>query len=209
MSTIFTIISSCILIVVLLLLAFLQASHFKMFGQLIENAAVPALAVVFGTTLTITKQPVDALLCLIAAFIAVIYTFMRTGIEFIGLSFLIVYIGAIAILFLFVVILFNLNEIFTDESKEIVNAAALLMAVLVILDYINNRIGLHDWALMLWSADDFYKIWNTVDRLYYSSLDVLSITKIYYSSNWDMFITTGWVLLVAMVGAIAITLALN
>lgn len=91
-------------------------------GPLLPKVLVPFVALFFVTAVPILKNPVHSLLCLLAVFAAMALTFLSVGAEYLALVFLIVYIGGLAILFLFVVMLLNPNDItkshqtFTDAE---------------------------------------------------------------------------------------------
>lgn len=58
-----------------------------------------------------TRTPIYSLLSLIILFMHVVVLLLTIGVEFLGLIFLIIYVGAIAILFLFVIMLFRLKDL--------------------------------------------------------------------------------------------------
>ena len=63
----------------------------------------------FGGYVVISKSPVVSVLFLIGLFLAIASYLMLSGITFIGLAYLLVYIGAVSILFLFIVMLINVR----------------------------------------------------------------------------------------------------
>jgi len=71
---------------------------------------LPTIALISAVSVIVVKQPVYSLLCLIVVFISAALLYILAGAEFLGFLFLIVYVGAIAILFLFVVMLLQLKE---------------------------------------------------------------------------------------------------
>lgn len=77
-------------------------------------AVVSALLVVGQAV----RQPVNAVLWLIVAFVAVACYLITAGMTFLGLSYIIVYVGAIAVLFLFVVMMLNLTELQLRETTS-------------------------------------------------------------------------------------------
>jgi len=78
---------------------------------------LPAFGLLFAALIPVVRSPITSLLCLITTFCATVYLFITFKMEFVAFTFLIVYLGAIAILFLFVIILFNLTEVF--ERKKL------------------------------------------------------------------------------------------
>jgi len=77
-------------------------------------------AIISGILVITTKNPVISVLYLIALFINVAGYLILLGIHFIGLAYLIVYVGAIAILFIFVIMLMNikLSELYTKDNSN-------------------------------------------------------------------------------------------
>ena len=84
-----------------------------------------ALAAIISSLLVITsKNPVISVLFLISVFVNSAIYLMFTGISFIGISYIIVYVGAIAILFLFILMMINIQltdilEVGTDYTKNL------------------------------------------------------------------------------------------
>ena len=76
--------------------------------SLIATLAVVSALLVVGQAV---RSPVNAVLWLIVAFVAVACYLITAGMTFLGLSYVIVYVGAIAVLFLFVVMMLNLTEL--------------------------------------------------------------------------------------------------
>jgi len=63
----------------------------------------------------LSKNPINSLFCLIGVFLNAILLLLTIRVEFLSMIFLIVYIGAIAILFLFVIMLLNLRNLNSPE----------------------------------------------------------------------------------------------
>jgi NADH-ubiquinone oxidoreductase chain 6 len=86
-------------------------------------------AIVSGTFVIITKNPVISVLFLIGLFLIISCYLILIGLNFIGLSYLLVYIGAVSILFLFIVMLINvrISELSMDSINSI--PLALLLGI--------------------------------------------------------------------------------
>lgn len=95
----------------------------NLFGSIAQD--VFAFAAVISSLLVITsKNPVISVLFLISVFVNSAIYLMFTGINFIGISYIIVYVGAIAILFLFILMMINIKltdilEVGTDYTKNL------------------------------------------------------------------------------------------
>lgn len=89
--------------------------------QPISLDAVSILAIISGIFVIITKNPVISVLFLIGLFVNISGYLILIGINYIGLSYLLVYIGAISILFLFTLMLINIrvSELHTGNNNSV------------------------------------------------------------------------------------------
>src|SRR6201747_263562 len=78
-------------------------------------------SILCGVFIIISKNPIVSVLFLIGLFLNIAGYLMLLGINFIGLSYLLVYVGAVSILFLFILMLINvrISELTTDNSNSI------------------------------------------------------------------------------------------
>ena len=186
-----------------------------------------SLFVIFcGIFVIISKNPVISVLFLIGLFGGISCYLIILGLSFIGLTYLIVYIGAISILFLFIVMLINvrISELQSNTSNSI--ALAIIVGILfnyslfevlpydiTILNnynitlnifyifYLNNylrNLDLNNDILFITS-----KIW---DGNLGETSHITSIGNIMYTNYNVWLIIASFILLVAMVGAIVITM---
>jgi NADH-quinone oxidoreductase subunit J len=149
----------------------------------------------------ISKNPVHSVLFLILCFCNAAGILFLFNAEFLGLIFIIVYVGAIAILFLFVVMMLNVKVYSSDNIIYYLPFLLLLGFVLLLQIYLifekvfsNNT---------FWVADSPYVFENYIDNL--NSIDVLG--QCLYNYYLTCFLLAGLILLVAMVGAIVLTLS--
>jgi len=79
------------------------------------------IAIICGILVIISKNPIVSVLFLIGLFLSISCYLIMLGLNFIGLSYLLVYIGAVSILFLFILMLINvrISELLTDTSNSI------------------------------------------------------------------------------------------
>jgi NADH-ubiquinone oxidoreductase chain 6 len=79
------------------------------------------IAILFGVLVIISKNPVISVLFLIGLFLDISCYLILIGLTFIGLAYLLVYIGAVSILFLFILMLINvrISELLTDSVNSI------------------------------------------------------------------------------------------
>lgn len=82
---------------------------------------ISAVAILCGIFVIISKNPIVSVLFLIGLFLTIACYLMMLGINFIGLSYLLVYVGAVSILFLFILMLINvrISELVVNSSNSI------------------------------------------------------------------------------------------
>ena len=88
----------------------------------------------FGIAVVINKNPIASLLCLIGLFGTIASYLIFIGLTFIGFSYLIVYIGAVSILFLFILMLINIRTSELQSNNS--NSIPLALFITIVLDYI-------------------------------------------------------------------------
>jgi NADH-ubiquinone oxidoreductase chain 6 len=78
-------------------------------------------AILFGILVIISKNPIVSVLFLIGLFLTIACYLILSGLNFLGLSYLLVYIGAVSILFLFILMLINvrISELLTESINSI------------------------------------------------------------------------------------------
>ena len=141
-----------------------------------------------------SRNPVHSVLFLILAFVNASGIFVLAGAEFLAMILLIVYVGAVAVLFLFVVMMLNISiEEFKVQVKKYFYSGLLVGAILfgeLIFSFTNFKILQSDEKII---KDD--KLTNTH-----------KIGQIIYTEYFFVFQLSGCILLVAMIGAIVLTL---
>ena len=76
------------------------------------------IAVFSAIMVTVSRNTVHSVFFLILDFISISCLFIMIGAEFIGMIMLIVYVGAVAVLFLFVVMMFNVSQQNNEQLRE-------------------------------------------------------------------------------------------
>ena len=145
-----------------------------------------------------SRNPVHSVLFLILAFVNSAGLFVLAGAEFLAMILVVVYVGAVAVLFLFVVMMLDINFIKLREGfLQYLPFGALLGIVLVI------ELGI------LYLTDTSSNINSSLSSLD-SSINELENTKmigqILYTKYFYLFQICGIILLVAMIGSITLTL---
>ncbi|MGQ0610290.1 MAG: NADH-quinone oxidoreductase subunit J [Paracoccaceae bacterium] len=148
---------------------------------------------------TVSRNPVHSVLWLILAFLSSAGLFVLLGAEFVAMLLIIVYVGAVAVLFLFVVMMLDID--FAELKGEMSRAMPLALLVgLVIL--MQLALGIGAWvqaegalALRGAPAPDAGQVENTK-----------ALGLLLYDKYILLFQLAGLILLVAMIGAIVLTL---
>ncbi|KZE18720.1 MULTISPECIES: NADH-quinone oxidoreductase subunit J [Sphingomonas] len=156
-----------------------------------------ATIVVASAALTITsRNPVHSVLWLILAFFNAAGLMVLCGAEFIAMLLVIVYVGAVAVLFLFVVMMLDID--FTELRAGFVRylPAGLALAVLLAVELV---VGAYAWTA---ARIDLAKRIAPTDV---AIPNIEAIGQLLYSRYLYVFEGVGLVLLVAMIGAIVLT----
>ena len=97
------------------------------------------IAILCGVFIIISKNPVVSVLFLIGLFLSISAYLILTGLNFIGLAYLLVYIGAVSILFLFILMLINvrISELLIDSINSIP------LAIIIVIFFNITKCG---WA---------------------------------------------------------------
>lgn len=141
-----------------------------------------------GTVVICARNMVHSVLCLILAFFNAAGLFILLRAEFIAMLLVIVYVGAVAVLFLFVVMMLDI------KIKSITNYySAMIIGAILCVEFGILAIG------GLWSAYNNQIIETTTPQT--ESIGLVLYTKYFYP-----FQLSGIILLVAMIGAITLTL---
>lgn len=100
-------------------------------------------AVLFGISVIITKNPISSILFLIGLFMCIASLLSLMGLNFIALSYILVYVGAVSILFLFILMLINVrvSEILSQniQSLPLANNTIYLSGVSTILNHLRYQ----------------------------------------------------------------------
>ena len=199
---------------------------------------ISLFSVISGIFVIISKNPIVSVLFLIGLFLSIAGYLMMLGINFIGLSYLLVYVGAVSILFLFILMLINVrvSELITDNNNSIPLAIMIglffnitlykllpcnFMPYLYVYDFELNK----TYYITNIDTNISYNLRSAVSNILNDSNNNLSFVS---SQIWDgsisevshitsignvlytvypiWLILTSIILLLAMVGAIVITL---
>ncbi|PZX17628.1 NADH dehydrogenase subunit J [Palleronia aestuarii] len=159
-----------------------------------------AIAVVAAGLFTvIARNPVHSVLWLILAFLSSAGLFVLLGAEFVAMLLIIVYVGAVAVLFLFVVMMLDVDfaELKAEMAKYM--PLALLIGVVILM-----QLGI---AFGVWQTSPLAQENRAADPLVFTNAsNTQMIGRLVYDQYILLFQLAGLILLVAMVGAIVLTL---
>lgn len=187
---------------------------------------ISLISIICGILVIISKNPIVSVLFLIGLFFSLASYLIILGISFIGLSYLLVYVGAVSILFLFILMLINvrISELVSDTSNVIpliiLTAIYFIYSVYQLLPYNLTVLGIKTFSLnnIFSSLNNFHytqeiaknplmfvtsSIW---DGSLSETTHITTLGNIMYTSYSIWLIITSIILLLAMVGAIVITI---
>ena len=156
------------------------------------------IAIISAVMVIVSKNTVHSVFFLILDFITISCLFIMIGAEFLGMIMLIVYVGAVAVLFLFVVMMLDINFIKMREGfLQYLPFGSLLGLVLLIelvMIFLSDKLS--DMSLVNYQHQPvFTEIENTKN-----------IGNVLYTDYFYLFQLSGLILLVAMIGSIVLTL---
>lgn len=157
-----------------------------------------AICVIAGGLFTvISRNPVHSVLWLILAFLSSAGLFVLLGAEFVAMLLIIVYVGAVAVLFLFVVMMLDVDFAELKAGMAQYMPLALLIGVILLM-----QLGM---AFGVWQfADEAQALRGAVTPTDAHNTEALGL--ILYDQYFLLFQLAGLILLVAMIGAIVLTL---
>ncbi len=158
------------------------------------------IAIFSAIMVVASKNTVHSVFFLILDFISISCLFIMIGAEFLGMIMLIVYVGAVAILFLFVVMMLNVaqqkNEWFTSRDSSAHIPIGLLVSLIIFFELI---IVIGGWKYKPDLVDSIsIEINSTITN-------TQSLGNVIYTDYIHLFQLSGMILLVAMIGAIVLT----
>lgn len=202
-------------------------------------SVISLVSLFLGLSIIVTKNPILSVLFLIGLFISIAIYLILLGLNFIGLSYLLVYVGAISILFLFILMLINIriSELLTEGKNSIPLAVLTVLffnyAVNPILPYntyvsnmsinLNEKFNIFSLYYKNLVYGDYYSdLYNVLLVLLSDSIGMVKnnswdgllvgvthigvIGNLLYAAFYIFLVIISLILLLAMVGAIIITL---
>ena len=159
------------------------------------------IAIFSAIMVIVSRNTVHSVFFLILDFITISCLFIMIGAEFIGMMMLIVYVGAVAVLFLFVVMMLNVsqqkNEWLSGEKNSNHIPVGLLISVVIFFELI---IVVGGWKYKPELLKNFSSIGIDLN-----TTNTHKIGEVLYTDYIHLFQLSGMILLVAMIGAIVLT----
>jgi NADH-quinone oxidoreductase subunit J len=156
-----------------------------------------AVTVAAGLMVTISRNPVHSVLWLILTFLSTSGLFVLLGAEFVAMLLIIVYVGAVAVLFLFVVMMLDIDFAALKGEMARYMPLGLLIGVILLMQV---AIGVGVWQV----ADGAEGLRQAVAPTEIENTRALGM--LLYDRYFLLFQLAGLILLVAMIGAILLTL---
>ena len=186
-------------------------------------AFISLLSILTGISVIISKNPIVSVLFLIGLFLNIAAYLMILGISFIGLSYLLVYVGAVSILFLFILMLINVR--ISEVTANSINSIPLstMIGIFFLISLGNSFSPSGFFNIQWYSINDnlnivlenlytslnsklFYAISQVWDGKLAETSHITTIGNIIYTNFPLLILLTSIILLLSMVGSILITI---
>ena len=188
------------------------------------------ISILFGVLTIVSRNPIVSVLFLIGLFVNIAGLLILVGYNYIGLSYILVYVGAVSILFLFILMLINIriSELLSETNNDI----PLAVLTVLLFYYIVGQVlpsNLTDNTIVSYLSNSFSEVYNVqLDNEFFNIVDlkqeiayasskgwdsslvefthITGIGNIMYTSYSIWLIVSSVILLLGMVGAIVITI---
>jgi NADH-quinone oxidoreductase subunit J len=156
------------------------------------------VAVAAGVMVISARNPVHSVLFLILAFFNGAGLFLLMGAEFLAMVLIVVYVGAVAVLFLFVVMMLDINFVRLREGFLQYLPVGALIGLILLVELV---LVLGTWALSPAATG------AAADQpMPPGATNIEALGDLFYTDYFYLFQAAGLILLVAMIGAITLTL---
>ncbi len=158
-----------------------------------------SVAIAAGLLMTLARNPVHSVLWLITAFFSAAGLFVLAGAEFVAMLLVIVYVGAVAVLFLFVVMMLDVDFAALRATMSEHMTFGVLITLILVAELI---LAVGAWTF----GETALTARKAIAPAPEDVSNTVALGRILYSDYIHLFQTSGLVLLVAMIGAIVLTL---
>ena len=147
-----------------------------------------------------SRNPVHSVLALIVTFLSIAGLFVLLGAEFLAMLLMIVYVGAVAVLFLFVVMMLDIDFVELRAGMSRYLPGGILFGIVMVFE-----LGL---LLVNWKFSDI-AFENVESPIPTETSNTIALSKVLYTDYIYLFQSAGLILFVAMIGAIVLTFRPN
>lgn len=173
--------------------------RFESYSNMLVGILNCLILIVLGFLIVFATSPIHAVISLILIFCDAAFILFNFGFDFLGLVFIIIYVGAIAVLFLFIVMMMNLKPLI--KNKNSLSNKFILVSIFILTFLIYACFG------FIYSFEDFF--YNDFFISSYSLIDIfntIDVFGIYFYNFFNIyFLLAGVILLIALIGAIVLT----
>jgi len=165
-----------------------------------------SLSIIFSFFVIISKNPVHSILSLILVFFNAASLLIILGAEFLAMLFIIVYVGAVAVLFLFVIMMLNVKVTKLTSSIYRYLPISFIFGSIFFFEFFMlfylDLVSVNTNYLYLFE-NNFVNEWSTSVA---PVSNIVALGQLLYTYFSYLFILSGIILLVSMLGAISLTL---
>lgn len=185
------------------------------------------VSLLFGVFTILSRNPIYSVLFLIGLFVNIAGLLILVGYNYLGLSYILVYVGAVSILFLFILMLINIriSELLSETNNDIPLAILTVLQFYYIVGQVLPCNLTDNTVISSYLPDSTSEVYNesfniedlqqeiayASDKSWDSSLvdvtNITSIGNIMYTNYSIWLIIASVILLLAMIGAIVITIS--
>jgi len=174
---------------------------------------ISLISLLCGIFVIISKNPIISVLFLIGLFLCISTYLMLSGMTFVGIAYLLVYIGAVSILFLFILMLINVR--ISELQGNTNNSLPLALIIGVFFYYflykllpLNNSNKANEFTNIIFpnESENIYVTSNVWDSILIDISHIIGIGNVIYTNYLIWIIITSIILLLSMVGTIVITI---
>ena len=146
-----------------------------------------------------TTNPIHSILALVLVFANVSALLLMLKVEFLAISFLVVYVGAIAVLFIFVIMMMNVRLVELNDQVLSYFPFSGLLLMLFLIEISSFAFSFFSQFSISLDNSDWVNALNAM-------FNIQVIGSVLYTYYFYLFILCGFILLIAMIGSITLTL---
>lgn len=167
------------------------------------------LLIITALMVLLSKNSINSIFFLILCFLNSTNILIINNIEYLAILFIIIYVGAIAILFLFVIMLLNIKTINLQNKNNILDNLLILFAIVILIifqiNFINNNFNFVSSLKITEFYIDFTAVKFIDWSLKYNNLNAFNVLGDYlYNYYYLEIILASFLLFIPMIGAITI-----